>query len=226
MMMLQKKLESLDANTTSNQKQSSKILDVPDFLNKYGDKSVLEYLLENPMVNALLDDPLHLDDSDADSGSGKSAVEDAAMRVSGRVAVLSTQMQEEFYNEIAERYNDYVEYLKQIGEYDLEVEAMNLEAETITSKVFKMGKGGESAFGDDSILETIRANVLKKPFTQTELENLIKESLKGQDALTLQSELIAAYSGDTNKKLEELNAETNARYDQLIQEIPTEKKIK
>ncbi len=38
--MLQKKLKSLDANTTSNQKQSTKILDVPDFLNKYGDKIV------------------------------------------------------------------------------------------------------------------------------------------------------------------------------------------
>lgn len=36
MMMLQKKLKSLDANTTSNQKSSTKILDVPDFLNKYG----------------------------------------------------------------------------------------------------------------------------------------------------------------------------------------------
>lgn len=226
MMMLQKKLKSLDANTTSNQKQSTKILDVPDFLNKYGDKIVLEYLLENPKVNDLLDDPLRLDDSDADSGSGKSAIEDAAMRVSGRVAVLSTQMQEEFYNEIAERYNDYVEYLKQIGDYDLEVEAMNLEAETISSRIFKMGKGGESAFGDDSMLETIRANVLKKPFTQTELGNLIKESLKGQDALALQGEIMAEYSGDTNKKLEEINAETNSRYDQLIQEIPNEKKIK
>lgn len=183
MMMLQKKLKSLDANTTSNQKQSTKILDVPDFLNKYGDKIVTEYLLENPKVNDLLDVPLHLDSSEADSAGGKGAVEDAAMRVSGRVAVLSTQMQEEFYNEIAERYNDYVEYLKQVGEYDLEVEAMNLEAETITSKVLKMGKGGESAFGDDSILETVRANVLKKPFTKTELENLIKESLKAQDAV-------------------------------------------
>jgi predicted RNA methylase len=34
MMMLQKKLKSLDANTSSNQKQSSKILDVADFLKK------------------------------------------------------------------------------------------------------------------------------------------------------------------------------------------------
>jgi hypothetical protein len=91
-------------------------------------------------------------------------------------------MQQEFYNEISERYNDYVEYLKQVGEYDLEVEAMNLEAETISSKIIKMGKGSDSAFGDDSMLETVRANVLKKPFTKTELKNLINESLQGRDA--------------------------------------------
>jgi hypothetical protein len=63
MMMLQKKLKSLDANTTSNQKQSTKILDVPDFLNKYGDKIVKDYLMENKEVNDLLDDPLHLKSS-------------------------------------------------------------------------------------------------------------------------------------------------------------------
>lgn len=67
--------------------------------------------------------------------------------------MLSTKMQGEFYNEISERYNDYVEYLKQVGEYDLEVEAMNLEAETVASKVIKMGKGSDSAFGDDSNLK-------------------------------------------------------------------------
>ena len=35
--MLHKKLKSLGANTTSNQYKPAKILDVPDFLNKYGD---------------------------------------------------------------------------------------------------------------------------------------------------------------------------------------------
>ncbi|MFI5195699.1 MAG: strawberry notch C-terminal domain-containing protein, partial [Chitinophagales bacterium] len=106
MMMLQKKLKSLDANTTSNQKQSTKILDVPDFLNKYGDKIVKEYLIENPDINDLLDDPLKLKDSKADSKEGGSPIpiEDAAHKVSGRVAVLSTKMQQDFYNEVAERY--------------------------------------------------------------------------------------------------------------------------
>ncbi|MEO6830895.1 MAG: strawberry notch C-terminal domain-containing protein, partial [Chitinophagaceae bacterium] len=63
MMMLQKKLKSLDANTSSNQKQSASMLDVPDFLNKYGDRVVKEYLMDNLELNELLDDPLKLNDS-------------------------------------------------------------------------------------------------------------------------------------------------------------------
>lgn len=226
MMMLQKKLKSLDANTTSNQKQSSKILDVPDFLNKYGDKVVKEYLLENPAVNKLLDDPLYLEGSSADSGGREGEVlEEAAMKVSGRVAVLSTQMQEDFYNEVAQRYDDYVEYLRQVGEYDLEVEAMNLEAETISSRVIKMGKGGDSAFGNDSVLETVKANVLKKPFTTPELENLLIEALKGNDAARQQEELIGGYQSSLAQRMEEEKAAVMTKYDQLILEIPQEKKI-
>jgi hypothetical protein len=227
MMMLQKKLKSLDANTTSNQKQSTKILDVPDFLNKYGDKIVRDYLMENKEVNELLDDPLSLKLSKSDSGSQDAIIlEDAAHKVSGRVAVLSTKMQQDFYNEISERYNDYVDYLRQIGEYDLEVEAMNLEAETLNAKIIKMGKGSDSAFGDDSNLETVRANVLKKPFTKSELENLINESLKGKDAHKLKDEMFAEYEKDIEQKLNNEKIEANEKYDTLIKEIPEEKKIK
>lgn len=222
MMMLQKKLKSLDANTTSNQKQSTKILDVPDFLNKYGDKIVKEYLIENPAVNELLNDPLHLKTTKSDD---KETVEDAAHKVSGRVAVLSTKMQQDFYNEIAERYNDFTEYLKQIGEYDLEVEAMDLQAERTGRSIIKMGKGGDSTFGDDSILETVKANVLKKPFSKTELENLLKESLGKMDAHALQAELQSEYEIFVAKRLEEETKEVNDKYDELIKEIPGEKKI-
>ncbi|MGC4036091.1 MAG: strawberry notch C-terminal domain-containing protein [Chitinophagaceae bacterium] len=226
MMMLQKKLKSLDANTTSNQKQSTKILDVPDFLNKYGDKIVRDYLMENKEVNELLDDPLYLSNSKSDSGSQDAAViEDAAHKVSGRVAVLSTKMQQDFYNDIAERYNDYVEYLKQVGEYDLEVEAMDLEAETVSSKIIKMGKGSDSAFGEDSLLETIRANVLKKPFSKTELKNLITESLQGRDGKTIQNELASDYEKFQENQLEAEFVEIEEKYGDLIQNIPNEKAI-
>lgn len=227
MMMLQKKLKSLDANTTSNQKQSTKILDVPDFLNKYGDRIVKEYLMENPEVNDLLDDPLKIKSSKADSGGDtQNTIEDAAHRVSGRVAVLSTKMQQDFYNDIADRYNDYVEYLKQIDEYDLEVEAMNLEAETTHSRIIKMGKGGDSAFGDNSILETVKANVLKKPFSKSELDNLLRESNPNNDSLTQQNELATQYEKSVIEKLEEEQQAIDEKYEKLVKEIPNEKKVK
>lgn len=222
MMMLQKKLKSLDANTSSNQKQSTKILDVPDFLNKYGDKIVGEYLIENPDINELLNDPLKLNDTQSESAG---AGEDAAHKVSGRVAVLSTKMQLEFYNEIAERYMDFIDYLKQSGEYDLEVEAMNLEAELISQTVIKVGKGGESAFGEDSILETVKANVLKKPFTKIELENIITESLNGKDFKILQAESIKDFESFVAQRLKDELEENTSKYAELIKNVPNEKKV-
>lgn len=226
MMMLQKKLKSLDANTTSNQKQSTKILDVPDFLNKYGDKIVRDYLFENKDVNELLDDPLYLKDTKSDGDGGDaSALEDASHKVSGRVAVLSTKMQAEFYTEISERYNDFVEYLKQVGDYDLEVEAMNLEAETTGSRIIKMGKGTDSAFGDDSILETVLANVLKKPFSKSELQNLLSEALNGTSAKEKQEEILRDYKIGIEERLAHEQSDANAKYDLLKMSIPAEKKV-
>lgn len=222
MMMLQKKLKSLDANTSSNQKQSTKILDVPDFLNKYGDKIVTEYLSENPEVNELLNDPLKLNDT---SNEDANSTEDAAHKVSGRVAVLSTKMQQDFYIEIAERYIDFIDYLKQSGEYDLEVEAMNLEAELISHSVIKVGKGGESAFGEDSVLETVKANVLKKPFTKIELENIIAESLNGKEFKILQAESIADFESFVGQRLKDELLENTEKYATLIKNVSNEKKV-
>lgn len=225
MMMLQKKLKSLDANTASNQKQSSKILDVPDFLNKYGDKVVKEYLLENPTINRMLDDPLKLKNTtDSEQGDAQ-AMENAAHKVSGRVAVLSVKMQQEFYAEITERYNDYVSYLQQIGDYDLEMEAMNLEAETVNSKVVKVGGGSGSVFSEDSILETVQANVLRKPFTATELDNLLKESLQGEDALKIQQDIIRDYNEETAMAADIEAKELGERYHELAKCINLEKKF-
>lgn len=221
MMMLQKKLKSLDANTTSNQKQSTKILDVPDFLNKYGDKIVTQYLADNPEINLLLGDPLNLTDT---SNENAIVLEDAAHKVSGRVAVLSTKMQADFYNEIAQSYSDFVDYLKQIGEYDLEVEAMNLEAETLSQKVIRMGKGGDSEFGTDSILEKIEANVLRKPFSKIELENILNESLGNKKSEEIQQQLLNDYDVFAEELKEKSIAENKDYYHAQIKAVPDEKK--
>lgn len=216
MMMLQKKLKSLDANTTSNQKQSTKILDVPDFLNKYGNKVVSDYLVDNPEINATLDWPISLSQ---ESTGEDSNLENAAHKVSGRVAVLPAKAQEDFYNDVIQRYSEYVEYLKQIGDYDLEVEDMNLEADLISSSLIKVGKGTGSVFGTDSYLEKISANVLKKPFTVNELDGLIKDSLKSMSAEDIQQDIIDKFESDHSYKREMEYQKVNEQCDRMIADI-------
>jgi hypothetical protein len=210
MMMLQAKLKSLDANTTSNQKNSKALLQTDDFLNKYGDKVVYGYLEENPELNALLGDPCGIADEEKDSSA-----EDAARKTTGRVAVLPCAEQQAFYNEIVERYKSYVDYLQQVGDYDLEVETMNLEAETLQSDVVVVGKGGSSKFGGDTFLEKCLCNVLKKPFTSAELQTLLSKGVGG-------IEVLADYEAFIVGKEAQLLRESAERYERLIREIPLE----
>jgi hypothetical protein len=224
MMMLQKKLKSLDANTSSNQKQSASMLDVPDFLNKYGDRVVKEYLMDNPEVNEMLDDPLKVLDSGEESNSERT-IENAAQKVSGRVAVLSTEMQKAFYDEIGSRYNDLVEYLKQASEYDLELEAMNLQAETIKSSVICVGTGGGSPFGENVNLEQVEVNVLRKPYTYTELSNILADSLGGRPAQELQQELTEEFRQFTERRLTSEIETLTTKFDRLLAEVPALKSI-
>jgi hypothetical protein len=183
MMMLQRKLKSLDANTTSNQKQSKTLLESPDFLNKYGDKVVVTWLTENPELNRVLGDPAGIESENKDVTD-----EDMALKVSGRVAILPCAGQQSFYDAVFEAYNARVNYAKQSGEYDLEVEDMNLLAETLEKDTVIYGKGGRSDFGGDTFLEKVEANVLRKPLTQAEVKKMIDTALDGKTPEALKKE--------------------------------------
>ena len=222
MMMLQRKLKSLDANTTSSQKQNEDIMDNrnADFLNKYGDEIVLDYLKENPLINTAIGDPLKIKDLKPDVIPA-----DAAHRVSGRVAILSSKDQENFYSEISQRYASLVEYLRQTGEYDLEVENMNLQAETIEKEVVVVGKGGNSVFGRHSILEKIKANNLRKPYTKDDIDAMIEETLGDYDKDSLSASQMQSFKRFMNNTLEEDLTYINEHMDNLIKEVSNEKKI-
>ncbi len=225
MMMLKKKLKSLDANTTSNQKQTSAMLDSGDFLNKYGDKIVTYYLKENTKLVKKLGDPLKFDSDNKPTGDDKVEImEGAAHKVSGRVAILSVAEQDKFYKDIFDRYNKYVEYLKQTDQYDLEVETMNLAAETKEKTVSIAGKGGESSFAKDSVMEKCMVNNLRKPFTKDELNNLIKNNLKEGDAETLQNTLIQEHKDFLLSALEKQKEAIKQAYKEKIDNITNEKK--
>ncbi len=176
MMMLQKKLKSLDANTSSNQKQSSNILSTVDFLNKIGDRLVEEYLKGHKELNDLLDDPIKIRGLKDDEHS---QAPDKAHKVTGRVAILATEEQQAFYTEITESYISEEILLKQTGEYDLEVESLNLEAKTLDREpaMVPASNAGNSVFNRLAVLEKCEVNVLRKPYKSNELKTLIQQSL-------------------------------------------------
>jgi hypothetical protein len=221
MMMLQKKLKSLDANTTSNQKNSQALLKSDDFLNKYGDKIVAQYLIENPIINDILDNPLKIKD-------GKPEIlEGAASKVSGRVAVLSTKDQQEFYKEIIESYEKYVKYLIQAGEYDLEVEEMNLQAETLSKEIAVVGsQNGNSVFSEHSYLEECLVNNLKKPFKKYEIENKVAQILKDKSAEEIKEELINKLDEHFEREEKKSIELIEQQYQKLINGITNESKYK
>lgn len=110
-----RKMKSLNANTTAEADSSVKI-DSDDFLNKYGDEVVAEYLQGIPELQDALDLEI-----DTDSDGVPIATEDLAKKFMGRMALLPNLQQAEAYAAITPAYRALVEQLKSTGEYDLDI---------------------------------------------------------------------------------------------------------
>ena len=204
MMMLKKKMKSLDANTTSKQR-SALSMEMTDFMNKYGDQVVTEYVKENLDFNDSIGDPLKLRDMDEEQLVKFKRGEDAARRVTGRVAILPVSEQERFYQEITRRYEDYIDYLNSIDENDLELKSLDLKAKTLTSFIAAAGKGGQTSFGSDTTLETISAQILRKPMKRAEVLKLVQQSAGdksgGEIRQQLRSDFEEFWKGHTEREL-------------------------
>jgi hypothetical protein len=79
--------------------------------------------------------------------------------------------------DMIDRYQRYVAYLVQAGEYDLEVEYLDLKAETLEKTMTIAGKGGSQSFGGNTYLEKCEVNILKKPFKYGEIKEIVRKNL-------------------------------------------------
>lgn len=199
-LMLQRKLKSLDANTTSNQDQNEESAGSKgvDFLDKYGDELVYDFLIANPEFNKAINDPLYIL-ADLEDGKEPRKKPDAAYKVAGRVAVLPIKDQEVFYSTMTENYVALIETLKETDEYDLKVEKLELQAETLGKQIAVMGMGGKSIFSRNTILEECMVNVIKKPYTIDELIAILKTTLSDDEGGILTKEQYAEHWKTTAK---------------------------
>lgn len=186
MMMLRKKLRSLDANTSSNQKQSNEILDVVDFLNEYGDDVVAKYLADNPEINNMIGNPVSykviINENGETENIPDGSIQDLAHRATGRVAILSTEDQEKFYNEVTDMYKAYQSKLVQEGRWNLEVDSLDLQAKTLEKDAISVGNPNKkSLFGGATFLELCEINNIRKPFTKNYIRNLFAGILSTKD---------------------------------------------
>ncbi|HEY1048023.1 MAG TPA: strawberry notch C-terminal domain-containing protein, partial [Bacteroidia bacterium] len=226
MMMLQKKIKSLDANTSSNQSNSSNLIDVPDFLNKYGDRVVFDYLVSNPRINKMIGDPAEiLENQDEAKTPSAEKLADLSHKVSGRIAILSVKDQEHFYSNVLDEYAKYVTSLKQQGKYDLEMETKNFEAQVLESTpVFINPNPGKSVFANHSFLEKVEINNLIKPYSQFEVKERIDKAIEGFSTPTDYCQyIIDQIESFASKKLEMMKTEIEKDFELKIANISSEK---
>ena len=174
MSILKKKLASLSANTTANTKSGMQ-LKGEDFLNKYGDQVVSEFLAENPryMVRSGV--------SVESAANGKVKVkEDIARNFTGKMALFSNAEQKAIYDELSERYSDLVDRLKAMGEYDLEITDKDWRAQELSSEIYEDG----DPFG----------GIFKKPLVMKTLKTIEKRMVP--DKLTLKADRLKQFGSE------------------------------
>ena len=181
LMMLSTKLKSLNANTTTSQDSENNDVEAPDLLNKYGSRVVVEYLRDNPDIYIKMGEPLKSGGmggkkTDASQLDEYIAQEDDARRITGYVALLSTDEQDAFYDEVVRRYNDLMRYLNDTGNNDLKITVMPLKAKTLEKRLSSEGKdpSGSNPFAGNAYVEKVEMDVLRKPMKAAEIRKTIE----------------------------------------------------
>ena len=188
LLMLTRKLRTLDANTTANQKQSAKLSqikdsfgnEIQDIINKYGDICLQTFLsvAENSKYIKYMptDAQEKLGKLSIESDMGGSLIETFVRNLE----VSLSAEQEYFYNVMNEEYKRYTDELKEDGRFDLETNIVDWKASVKTRTPIKKGDN-TSPFStsvyeeDDYILDEA------KPYTKAKVDDLIIELGKGQD---------------------------------------------
>lgn len=209
-MMFKAKLKSLDANTTSSQKSKFNEMEVVDYLNKYGDEVTWQYMLEHPELSEKLGDPLNMLNQDGETtgedDADTSKKEGCAAKIARYLPFLPVSEQEEVFKEITDAYSVKIQLLNDAGENDLEITTMPLRAKTISKKIWKQGTEPDSgnAFADNTYLEEVEVDVLKKPMKASEIESTIKRMSEDEDFQIWRNRKIAEIESTYNNKIEVL----------------------
>lgn len=170
---LSRKLRSLDANTSGNMKQSSKMSSfvgsdgnpVEDIFNKYGYQALEEFcsLPENADFASMFNS--YKDETKRYKGTG----EDKIKAFTGKIEVITSARQEYFYNSVN---NIYLEIRKRHIEsdtWDLDIDIVDLRATTRTKKILMKGNS-DNIFSGNVYFEDKYTSIIVKTMTKEALD--------------------------------------------------------
>ena len=170
--VLARKLASLNANTSANDKSDVSV-DAPDIFNKYGDEIVNDFLLDNPEIMMVLG--LKTDVAQAP----KAPQIDIAQKFTGRAALLDTHVLDGIYRQINAQFKDKIDYLNTTGQNELTVAVLDLRAKILESRVFLSGDDPTHLFGVNTVLHRVSMKSQGKPPKGKEVAHTISRSLGG-----------------------------------------------
>lgn len=172
--VLMRKMNSLSANTTAN-KDSVVELKTVDFMNKYGDQVMRNFLRENPDLAHALDLGSIMEslDKSEDGQDGGALV----ARVTGRMAVLDPDQADKILTEIEDNYTALIEELDRAGKNDLEAKTVDLDAKTeSTSDITDGVPGSSSPFAQPARFEVADVKTFGKPMTTQEVLQAVNDA--------------------------------------------------
>ena len=192
MMVLSRKLQSLNANTTANNKGAVSL--GLDFMNKYGDLIAQQFLDDNPDIAVELDL-----DTDSSKTSDTAAPDGLITKLTGRMAVLSDSQQQDILDDLVARYSNLIEFLKKTGNYDLEI-TVHDDWDAITkeeSEIFEGDPNG-SMFKQPVILKKIDIKEMKNIRSADDVRKDREENLGNNVNEKLQHDFAKAEEGIDN----------------------------
>jgi hypothetical protein len=141
-------------------------------MNDYGGQVAQEYLRDNPDVYQDLggEKILQIKENSEDAG------EEDIRKLTGYIPILPIKQQEEVYKDLIERYNDLIEREDSMGTNKLEAKAMDLDAQTVSSKAITEDKGEPSIFAQPAYMERVDVKRTVKPYSKAEVQEMVKDN--------------------------------------------------
>jgi hypothetical protein len=204
LMMLRRKLRSLDANTSGNAKQSStqsEILDkngdaIEDMTNKYGYQVLLEFLRQPQNSHYKEIEPKGWFDA---KGSADAKFE-AYLRA---LEKMSCKDQEEFYDQMNAAYKVVKDTKVEEDEWDVDADIEDLRSSTYNKKLLLLGNN-ENEFTKSVYIEDKFVQSKGKPYTKEELNDAVNKYCGGKNIDAWHSDLLDEFDEYSDKSIEEI----------------------